>query len=65
MLSGMAVELTEGDAFIRSLNVTDGPLRAYKDGRQKGLIRKASSLFASLQGILYEDEGKGNHRVPL
>lgn len=53
MLSGMAVELTQGDPFLRGLTgVVEGPLRLYKDGREKGLFRKVGSrTFLVLGGV--------------
>ena len=41
MLSGMAVELTQGDPFLKSLTgKLEGPIKAYKQGREAGLYRK-------------------------
>lgn len=45
-LSGLAVELTQGDAFLKSVHATEGPLRAYKEGREKGAFRKARARTA-------------------
>lgn len=41
VLSGQAVRLSVGDPFLNSIDVAEGPLLSYKEGREKGFIRKA------------------------
>lgn len=51
-LSGAAAQLTLGDPFLSSVEATQGPVAAYKEGRLKGLFRKVRScLWGGLAGV--------------
>jgi hypothetical protein len=57
-LAGLAVNLTQGDPFLEAArSVRSGPLRAYRKGREAGLLRKDARQEATVLALhrLHQD----------